>query len=111
VNAGKMRALGTTSPERLKGAPNIPTVAEAGLPGFEYSAWVGVFAPAGTPRNIVDKLSAEIACALRQPDTLGKLENVGFDPMIGGPEELAALLKTEMSSAAKVVADAGIKPD
>jgi tripartite-type tricarboxylate transporter receptor subunit TctC len=111
VNAGKLRALGTTSPERLKGAPNIPTVAEAGVPGFEYSAWVGVFAPAGTPRAIIDKLSTEIAAALRQPDTLTKLEPVGFDPMIGGPEELAALLKTEMSRAAKVVADAGIKPD
>ncbi|MBK7473921.1 MAG: tripartite tricarboxylate transporter substrate binding protein [Betaproteobacteria bacterium] len=110
VTAGKLRALGTTSPARLPGAPNIPTVAEAGVPGYEYSAWVGVFAPAGTPRPIIDKLSAEIATVLRQPETAAKIVSVGFDPMIGGPEELAALLKTEIARAAKVVKDAGIQP-
>lgn len=111
INAGKLRALGTTSPNRLAGAPNVPTVAEAGLPGFAYSAWVGVFAPAGTPRSIVDKLNTEITNVLRHPETVSKIESVGFDPMIGGPEELAALLKTEISRAAKVVKDAGIRPD
>ncbi|MBK8742957.1 MAG: tripartite tricarboxylate transporter substrate binding protein [Betaproteobacteria bacterium] len=110
VTAGKLRALGTTSPARLPGAPNIPTVAEAGVPGFEYSAWVGVFAPAGTPRPIVDKLSAEIATVLRQSETAAKIVSVGFDPMIGGPEELAALLSREIARAAKVVKDAGIQP-
>ena len=110
VTAGKLRALGTTSPARLPGAPNIPTVAEAGVPGFEYSAWVGIFAPAGTPRPIIDKLSAEIAAVLRQPETAAKIVSVGFDPMIGGPEELAALLSTEIARAAKVVKDAGIQP-
>jgi tripartite-type tricarboxylate transporter receptor subunit TctC len=111
INLGKLRALGVTSPTRLAGAPGIPTVAEAGLPGFEYSAWVGVFAPLGTPRAIVDKLNTEIAAVLRQPDTASKIESVGFDPMIGGPDELAALLKSEIARAAKVVKDAGIKPD
>lgn len=111
INAGKLRALGTTSPNRLAGAPNVPTVAEAGLPGFAYSAWVGVFAPAGTPRSIVDKLNTEITNVLRHPETVSRIESVGFDPMIGGPEELAALLKTEISRAAKVVKDAGIRPD
>ncbi|MBK9607401.1 MAG: tripartite tricarboxylate transporter substrate binding protein [Betaproteobacteria bacterium] len=110
VTAGKLRALGTTSPARLPGAPNIPTVAGSGVPGFEYSAWVGVFAPAGTPRPIVDKLSAEIATVLRQPETAAKIVSVGFDPMIGGPEELAALLSREIARAAKVVKDAGIQP-
>ena len=111
VNAGKLRALGTTSPTRLAGAPNVPTVAEAGLPGFEYSAWVGVFAPAGTPRAIVDRLSVEIAAVLRQPETAAKIESVGFDTMVGGPEVLAELLKNEITRAAKVVKDAGIRPD
>ena len=110
INAGKLRALGATSPSRLAGAPNVPTVAESGLPGYEYSAWVGVFAPAGTPRPIVDKLSAEIANVLRQPETVSKIHGVGFDPMIGGPEELAALLKSEIARAAKVVKDAGLQP-
>ena len=111
VKAGRLRALGTTSPARPAGAPNVPTVAEAGLPGFEYSAWVGVFAPAGTPAAVIDKLSTEIGAALRLPDTAAKIENAGFDPMIGGPDVLAALLKSEMARAAKVVRDAGIKPE
>ncbi len=84
VNACKLRALAVTSTVRLAAAPNVPTVAEAGFPGFEYSAWVGVFAPAGTPRGAVDKRSAEIAAVLRQPETVAKIESVGFDPMIGG---------------------------
>ncbi|MFM9886166.1 MAG: Bug family tripartite tricarboxylate transporter substrate binding protein [Burkholderiales bacterium] len=111
VNAGKLRALAVTSTVRLAAAPNVPTVAEAGFPGFEYSAWVGVFAPAGTARGVVDKLSAEIAAVLRQPEMVAKIESVGFDPMIGGPEELAALLKNEIARAAKVVKDAGLQPE
>jgi tripartite-type tricarboxylate transporter receptor subunit TctC len=111
INAGKLRALGTTSPNRLAGTPNLPTVAEGGLPGFEYSAWVGVFAPTGTPRGIVEKLGAEIAAVLRQPETIAKIESVGFDAMVGGPEVLAELLRNEIARAAKVVKDAGIRPD
>ena len=111
INAGKLRALGTTSPNRLAGTPNVPTVAESGLPGFEYSAWVGVFAPAGTPRAIVGKIGAELAVVLRQPETAARIEGVGFDPMVGGPDVLSDLLRTEIARAAKVVREAGIKPD
>jgi tripartite-type tricarboxylate transporter receptor subunit TctC len=111
INAGKLRALGTTSPNRLAGTPNLPTVAEGGLPGFEYSAWVGVFAPTGTPRGIVEKLGVEIAAVLRQPETVAKIESVGFDAMVGGPEVLAELLRNEIARAAKVVKDAAIRPD
>jgi tripartite-type tricarboxylate transporter receptor subunit TctC len=111
VRAGKVRALGITSPTRVIGAPDVPSVAEAGLPGFEYSAWVGVFAPAGTPRDIITRLSADIAVVLNQPETAKRIQNAGFDPMVGGPEELAALLKKEMDRAVKVVRDAGIQPE
>ncbi len=111
INAGKLRALAVTSTVRLASAPNIPTVAESGYPGFEYSAWVGVFAPVGTPRGAVDKISAEFAAVLRHPETVAKIESVGFDPMIGGPEELAALLKNEIARAAKIVKDARLQPD
>ena len=111
VRAGKLRALGITSPMRIAGAPEVPTVAEAGLPGFEYSAWVGVFAPAGTARDIVSRLSADIAVVLNQPETVKKIQNAGFDPMVGGPDELAALLRKEMERAVKVVKDAGIQPE
>jgi tripartite-type tricarboxylate transporter receptor subunit TctC len=111
VRAGKLRALGITSPTRVDGAPDVPSIAEAGLPGFEYSAWVGVFAPAGTPRDIIARLSRDIAVVLNQPDTAKRIQNAGFDPMVGGPEELAALLKKEMDRAVKVVKDAGIQPE
>jgi tripartite-type tricarboxylate transporter receptor subunit TctC len=111
VRAGKLRALGITSPTRVDGAPDVPSIAEAGLPGFEYSAWVGVFAPAGTPRDIIARLSRDIAVVLNQPDTAKRIQNAGFDPMVGGPEELAALLKKEMDRAVKVVRDAGIQPE
>ena len=111
VNAGKLRALGVTSLTRIAAAPSLPTVAESGLPGFEYSAWVGVFAPIGTPRAVVDKLNIEFIQVLKHPDTVSKIESVGFDPMIGGPEELASLLRTEIARAAKVIKDAGIRPE
>jgi tripartite-type tricarboxylate transporter receptor subunit TctC len=111
VRAGKLRALGITSPTRVIGALDMPTVAEAGLAGFEYSAWVGVFAPAGTPRDIITRLSGDIAVVLNQPETAKRIQNAGFDPMVGGPEELAALLKKEMDRAVKVVKDAGIQPE
>jgi tripartite-type tricarboxylate transporter receptor subunit TctC len=110
IHAGKLRALGVTSPSRIASAPNIPTVAESGLAGFEYSAWVGVFAPVGIPRAVVDKLNAEFVAVLKQPETVSKIESVGFEPMIGGPEELATLLRNEIARAVKVIKDAGIRP-
>lgn len=111
IRAGKLRSLGVTSPARLADAPDLPTVAESGLPGFEYSAWVAVFAPAGVPREVVTKLDAEIRALLVQPDAVRRIQANGFDPMVGGPTELGALLKSEMTRAVKVVRDAGIKPE
>lgn len=111
IRAGRLRSLGVTSPTRLAEASDLPTVAESGLPGFEYSAWVGVFAPAGVPRDVVTKLDTEIRGLLAQPDVVRRIQANGFDPMIGGPAELAALLKTEMTRAVKVVRDAGIRPE
>jgi tripartite-type tricarboxylate transporter receptor subunit TctC len=111
IRAGKLRSLGVTSPTRLPDASELPTVAESGLPGFEYSAWVAVFAPAGVPREVVTKLDAEIRALLAQPDAIRRIQANGFDPMIGGPADLAALLKAEMARAVKVVRDAGIRPE
>jgi tripartite-type tricarboxylate transporter receptor subunit TctC len=111
IRAGKLRSLGVTSPARLQDASDLPTVAESGLPGFEYSAWVAVFAPAGVPREVVARLDAEIRALLAQPDVVKRIQANGFDPMVGGPTELASLLKSEMTRAVKVVRDAGIKPE
>lgn len=111
IRSGKLRSLGVTSPTRLADAPDLATVAESGVPGFEYSAWVGVFAPAGVPRDIVTRLDTEIRAVLAQPDVVKRIQANGFDPMLGGPAELATLLKAEMTRAVKVVKDAGIKPE
>lgn len=111
IRSGKLRSLGVTSPTRLADVSDLPTVAESGLPGFEYSAWVAVFAPAGVPREVVTRLDAEIRALLVQPDVVKRIQANGFDPMVGGPTELASLLKSEMTRAVKVVRDAGIKPE
>ena len=86
-----------------------PRVVEAGVPGFEYVAWVAFFAPAGTPKDIAAKLSAEIIKALRQPDTVEKIKAVGFEPIPAGAEELAVAHKAEIARLAKVIKEAGIK--
>ncbi len=111
IRAGRLRSLGVTSPSRLAEAPELATVAESGLSGFEYSAWVAVFAPAGVPREVIARLDREIQTVLAQPDTARRIQANGFDPMIGGPELLADLLRTEMARAVKVVRDAGIRPE
>ena len=111
IRAGRLRSLGVTSPSRLADAPELATVAESGLPGFEYSAWVAVFAPAGVPRDIVARLDREIQTVLAQPDTARRIQTNGFDPMVGGPDALAKLLRDEMTRAVKVVKDAGIRPE
>ncbi len=110
VRAGRLRSLGVTSPSRVRGAEDQVTVAESGLSGFAYSAWVGVFAPAGTPQDIVAKLDTEIQAVLRDEAVAKRINVNGFDPMVGGPKALSELLATEMALAVKVVKDAGIQP-
>jgi tripartite-type tricarboxylate transporter receptor subunit TctC len=92
-------------------APELPTVTELGLPGFDYSAWVAVFAPAKTPKPIIDRLAKELAIVLADPETDAKIRSIGAAPMMGGPKELAALLDAEIARAGKVVKDAGIQPE
>jgi len=91
--------------------PQIPTIAESGLPGFEVIWWIGFFAPTGTPRPIVEKLNAESLRILRQPDTRDRLANNGMMPGGGTPEELGAFLKSEIAKWAKVVREAKIQAE
>ena len=109
VREGKLRALGVTSAKRSQAAPDIPTLAESGLPGFEAVSWFALFAPANTPRPIVDKLQGEVSKILKAPDVSKKLLDLGLDPVGSTPDELAAYQKSEIAKWSKVVKDSGAK--
>lgn len=110
VRAGKLTALGIASLKRSPFAPELPTIADSGLPGFEVSNWLGVLAPAGTPREIVNRLNREIVDILRQPDVKERLFQQGFETVVSTPEQFAAYMRTELGKWAKVIKQAGIKP-
>jgi tripartite-type tricarboxylate transporter receptor subunit TctC len=109
VNAGKMRAIGVTGLKRSPTLPDVPAVAET-LPGFESIVWHGVVAPSKTPKPIVDKLSREIIRIVRLPDVKERLNSQGLDAVGSTPEELSALIKSEISMFAKLVKQIGFKP-
>jgi tripartite-type tricarboxylate transporter receptor subunit TctC len=109
VTAGKLKALAVSSARRVRAAPHLPTVAEAGLPGFETGSWQGVLAPAGTPRDIVAKLNAEIARILRTPDMQERLASQGTEVRADTPESLGAFMRTETVRWAQLVKASGAK--
>jgi len=109
VRAGKLRAIAVTSPKRAEVAPEIATVAESGIPGFEMIAWYNCFAPARTPGARVDRLNAEINRILALPDVRERLNTLGVTPMTGTPADLSKYLRFEIDRWAKVIHAAGIK--
>ena len=109
ARAGKLRAIATTGKKRTPAAPDIPTVAEAGVPGYEVATFYGVSAPAKTPRPIIDKLHAEIVRALNSPDLKERLQGLGADPVGNTPEQYTAFMQNEIDKWAKVIKAAGIK--
>ena len=111
VNAGRLRALAVTSPQRSPALPNVPTVAEQGFPGFSILTWIGLLVPATTPDALVDRISADIGRALQMPDVQKRLVAAGYDPMKSSPADFAALLKSEVPKWAKVVKESGARPD
>ena len=111
VKAGKLRALAVASPKRSASLPDVPTVAEGGVSGFEVASWQAIFAPAGTPKDIVRRLNTEIAQIMKMPDIQARMAELGFEPAGGPPEELAELQRNDLVKWAKVVREAGIKPE
>ena len=111
VKGGGVRARAVTTTKRSAAAPDVPTMAEAGLEGYETSTWGGVLAPAGTPKEIVAKLNAEINKALVAADVNAKLSGAGIEVAGGTPEQFAAFIQSEMQKWAKVAKDAGIVPE
>src|SRR5258706_11032465 len=106
---GKLRALAITSIKRSALAPDLPTMAESGFPGFEAVPWFGLLAPAGTPKDVLDKLHVETVKALAMPEAQEKFEELGLEPVGNTPAEFAAIIKKETPEWAKVIKDAGIK--
>ena len=111
IKAGRVNAIAVTSKTRAKAVPEVPTVAESGLPAYEAVLWQGYFVPAGTPRDIINKLSTDINRVLAMPDTIERLAGAGTDPFPGSPEQFAAFLKVEIDKWGKVVKSIGLKMD
>ncbi len=112
IREGKVRVLGVTTPRRVAIASDIPTLAEAGLPGFELVAWQGVVAPAGVPRAIVDPLAAQIAKLMADPATREKLTTIALEPLAGStPDGFAAFIKTEVDRWGDIVKNSGAEPE
>ena len=111
VKSGKVRALAVTTAKRITSLPDLPTIAESGVPGFDISTWYGIWAPAGTPRDITGKIAAEIASALKQPAVRERLAALGAEPVGNTPEEFAAYCQSELAKFSKIVRESGAKVD
>jgi tripartite-type tricarboxylate transporter receptor subunit TctC len=111
IKAGKLKALAVTSATRAAALPDVPTIHESGVPGFEAASWFGLLAPAGTPPDVVNKINAEVAKWLATPDGKEKLAAVGANAAGGSPDAFAKHIAAETAKWAKVVKDSGAKVD
>jgi tripartite-type tricarboxylate transporter receptor subunit TctC len=109
IRAGKLRAFAVSSAKRASSLPEVPTLQEAGIKGFDISQWQGFFAPAGTPRSIVDRLNAETIRAMHAPDVYDRITVQGGSEIVTGtPEEFGALIRSDLQGYAKLIRDAKI---
>lgn len=108
---GKVKVLGITGPRRIQALPGVSTFAEQGLTGFELAGWVGVYAPAKTPKNVVRKISADLAEVIRTPDLQARMIDNGFEPVGSTPEQFEALYRDEFPKWAELIKGSGAKPE
>jgi len=111
IRAGKVKALAVTSAKRASAMSELPTIAESGVPGYEMVLWIGVFAPAGTPRDVAEKLNAEVVRVVKLPDIREKLEAMGVEPLGNTSEQMAEWIRREIAKYGPVVKAANIKAD
>ena len=111
VKAGRMKALAVSGPKRSPLSPETPTVIEAGVPGFEVTVWFGLLAPAGTPRDVIQRLNTESTRIINSPEVTDKFVKQGVEPKPGTPEQFGDLIKSEVPRWAKVIKEAGIKSE
>ena len=111
VNAGKLKPLAATGPKRTQLLPNVPTFGEAGLPGYDHNVWFAVFAPAGTPKPIVDRLNVEIARMVAAPNNKQRLDSSGVEPLLITPEQLATMIRAQVAELQTLITAANIKMD
>jgi tripartite-type tricarboxylate transporter receptor subunit TctC len=111
IKAGRLRALGVAGTQRSGALPDVPTIADSGLPGFEASGWYGLLAPGATPRAIVERLNAEVVRILRLPDVAQRLRGEAFEIPAETPDQFAAVIRAELAKWAPIVKEAGLKPE
>ena len=111
IKSGRLRALATPAPQRFSAYPELPTFVELGYPGVQIREWLGVVAPAGTPKDLIERLHVEIAKALTSPEIKQRLTVLGMEPAALGPAEFAAYIRGELQQWAKFVRDAKIESD
>jgi tripartite-type tricarboxylate transporter receptor subunit TctC len=111
IRDGRLRALAVTSAQRTRMNPEIPTIAESGLPGFRYDSWGALFAPAKTPRAVINRLNREVAAALKLPENEQRLHAVGMEPAPGTPAELDRFVVEQLKVALDLARGAGLKPE
>ena len=111
IKGGRIRALGVTTATRSSGLPDVPTIAEAGVPGYEVDAWYGLLAPAATPPAIIARLNAEVAKVMAAPDVEERLFQLGADPALGTPQQLQSYVASEIARWTRLVKDMNIQAD
>jgi tripartite-type tricarboxylate transporter receptor subunit TctC len=110
VGGGKVLALAVSSAQRSPLLPNVPTIAESGVPGFDYTLWIGLWGPAAMPAELVGKINADVRKALNSPDLKGRLTKLGTLPMDMSSQQFTTFVRKELDDTAKVMQAAGIKP-